>query len=246
MDVDNNNNQLNISKNTDSGRYSSSGGFDASRPAGRKLSGWRIFLGVILGLSILANIVLFMALIGMAAIFATGRSSIYAEEVIRKGPSDNKIVVINLQGVIIGRKAQDVYRQIKTAREDKQVKGLILRVDSPGGTISGSDQIYHQIQNYRQETGKPVVAFMQGIAASGGYYSSVACEKIVSEPTALTGSIGVIMSYFVLEDFLENKLGIQPVIMKSGLKKDWPSPFKKVTAEQRKYIFGKYRQGKNC
>jgi len=236
MDADKNNNQLNVSKNTDSRGYSSSGGFDASRPAGRKPSGWRIFFGVILGLSVLANIFLFLVLIGMAAVFATGRSGTYAEEVIRKGPSDNKIVVINLQGVIISKKAQDVYRQIKTAREDKQVKGLILRVNSPGGTISGSDQIYHQIQKYRQETGKPVVAFMEGIAASGGYYSSVACEKIVSEPTAITGSIGVIMSYFVLEDFLENKLGIMPVIIKSGLKKDWPSPFKKVTAEQRKYI----------
>jgi protease-4 len=77
---------------------------------------------------------------------------------------------------------------------------------------------------------------MQGVAASGGYYSAVACDKIIAEPTAITGSIGVIMETFVLQELLEQKLGVQAVILKSGEKKDWPNPFRPVTDEQKAYL----------
>jgi protease-4 len=77
---------------------------------------------------------------------------------------------------------------------------------------------------------------MQQVAASGGYYTSVACNNIVAEPTVITGSIGVIMNYFVLTDLLESKLGIEPVVIKSGAKKDWPSLFKKPDEEQLRYL----------
>jgi protease-4 len=129
-----------------------------------------------------------------------------------------------------------VYWQLKTAKEDKAVKGLIIRVNSPGGTLSGSDQIHSEITKYRAEVGKPVIAFMQGVAASGGYYTSVACEKIVAEPTTITGSIGVMMGYLVLQQLLEEKLGIQPIVVKAGEKKDWPSSFKMPTEEQLQYL----------
>jgi protease-4 len=141
-----------------------------------------------------------------------------------------------VQGIINGEKARDIYSQIKTAKEDERVKGLIIRVNSPGGTISGSDQIYNEILKYRSEEDKPVVAFMQGVAASGGYYTSVACEKIIAEPTTITGSVGVIAGHFIFQELLEQKLGILPVIFKSGEKKDWPSPFQPITEEQRQYI----------
>ena len=202
----------------------------------RKRTGWRIFWGVILALSVLANIALFMMLIGVVAVFATGQRGILTEEIIQKGPRTKKIVVISVQGIINSGQAQDVYQQLKLAREDNRVKGLIIRVNSPGGTISGSDGIYNEIRKYREKTDKPVVAFMQGVAASGGYYVSVACDKIVAEPTTITGSVGVIAGYFVLQELLEKKLGIQPVIIKSGRKKDWPSLFQQVTEEQREYI----------
>ena len=136
----------------------------------------------------------------------------------------------------MSRQAQEVYWQLKEAREDKAVKGLIVRVNSPGGTLSGSDQIHNEIAKYRNETGQPAVAFMQGVAASGGYYSSVACDEIIAEPTAITGSIGVIMGYFVLQQLLEEKLGIKPIIIKAGSKKDWPSSFQKPTDEQMEYM----------
>ena len=202
----------------------------------KKRTGWRIFWGIILVLSVLANIVLFMVLIGVVAVFAAGQKGIFTEEVIQAGPRATKIAVISVQGIINGEKARDICSQLKTARKDKRVKGLIVRVNSPGGTISGSDQIYNEIRKYRDKEDKPVVAFMQGVAASGGYYTSVACEKIVAEPTAITGSVGVIAGHFVLQELLEQKLGIKPAIVKSGEKKDWPSLFRPFTEEQRQYI----------
>ena len=204
--------------------------------APKKRTGWRIFWGVILAMSVLANIVLFMMLIGMAVIFTAGRRDIFAEEVIREGPRTAKIAVISVQGIIDDEQAKDVQRQIKSARKDRSVKGLIVRVDSPGGTISGSDGIWNEIRKYREQEDKPVVAFMQGVAASGGYYTSVACDKIVAEPTTITGSIGVIAGHFVVQELFEEKLGIKPAIIKSGEKKDWPSLFSPFTDEQRKYI----------
>ena len=80
------------------------------------------------------------------------------------------------------------------------------------------------------------MAFMQGVAASGGYYTSVACQKIIAEPTTITGSIGVISSYFVVQELLEDKLGVMPVTIKSGLKKDWPSSFRKPAPEELQYM----------
>jgi protease-4 len=203
----------------------------------KKRSGWRIFWGIILVLSVLANILLFLMVIGLVAVFAVGQEGIFTEEVLRDGPRTTKIAVIRLQGVINYEQARDVYRQLKRARGDKSVKGLILRVNSPGGTISDSDQIYNQIRN---RTDKPVVAFMQGVAASGGYYTSVACDKIVAEPTVITGSVGVIAGYLVVKDLLEGKLGIQPVIVKSGEKKDWPSSFRPPTDEEIQYLQKKF------
>jgi len=129
-----------------------------------------------------------------------------------------------------------VYRQLKAARRDKHVKGVIIQVNSPGGTISGSDQIHKEILKYREEENKPVIAFMQGVAASGGYYTSVACEKIIAEPTTITGSIGVIGSYFVVQELLEDKLGVLPVVVKSGQKKDWPSSFRAPQPEEIQYM----------
>jgi protease-4 len=205
----------------------------------RKGSGWKIFWGIILALSVMANIALFMILMGVMALFATGPRGILNEEVLRKGPRRNKIAVIRLEGIIYGPQAKDVYRQLNAARQDKRVKGLIVRINSPGGTISGSDQIYREIRKYRQEVGKPVIAFMQGVAASGGYYTSVACEKIIAEPTTITGSIGVISWYFVVKELLEDKLGVLPVVIKSGTKKDWPSSFEEPNDVQRQYIHDK-------
>lgn len=202
----------------------------------KRTSVWRVFWRIVLVMSIMANIVLFLMLFGVVAAFATGQGGFLAEEVLRESSASDKIAVINVQGIIHGEMAGDVYRQLKAARKDSRVKGLIVRVNSPGGTISASDQIYKEIRKFRAEQSKPVVAFMQGVAASGGYYTSVACEKIMAEPTAITGSIGVISWYMVVQELLEEKLGVLPVTVKSGRKKDWPSSFSAPTEEQLQYI----------
>ena len=211
----------------------------ASRPnikPARKGTGWRIFFGIVLAFSVMANIALLLMLIGVVAVFTTGQRSILTEEVVREGPARNKIAIVTVQGVINSQLANDVYMQLKIAERDNRVKGLIVRVNSPGGTISGSDRIYKQIGKFRSESNMPVIAFMQGVAASGGYYTSVACEKIIAEPTTITGSIGVISWYLVVQELLEEKLGVLPVTVKSGKKKDWPSSFREPTPEQIQYM----------
>jgi protease IV len=207
-----------------------------AQPPQKKRNGWQIVWGIFTAMSVFANIALFFAVIILATFFAIGQKDSYTENVLREGPRMTKIGVVNLEGVIGSEKSREVCRQLEMATKDNSIKALILRVNSPGGTVSGSDQIYNEIRKYRQNTNKPVVAFMSGMAASGGYYASVACDEIIAEPTTITGSIGVIMDYFVLQNLLEEKLGVQPVIIKSGLKKDWPSLFQAPTDEQRQYI----------
>ena len=129
-----------------------------------------------------------------------------------------------------------VRRQIDKAEADDNVRALIVRIVSPGGAVSSSDQIHHYINRFKNRTGKPVLGFMQSVAASGGYYSAVACDEIMAEPTVITGSIGVIMNYMVVKELLEEKLGINPVTIKSGKHKDWPSMFNETTDEQKQYL----------
>jgi len=210
--------------------------FQPAQPP-KKGSGWKILWGIITGLSMLGNVMLFLMLIGVGVIAFSGMGEKkYTEEVIEDGPRSTKIAIVSIDGIIDEKQAQEVYWQLKEASQDKAVKGIIVRVDSPGGTISGSDQIHNEIMKYRADTNQPAVAFMQGVAASGGYYSSVACNEIIAEPTAITGSIGVIMEYLVLQQLLEEKLGIQPVVVKAGSKKDWPSPFQVPSEEQLQYL----------
>jgi protease IV len=227
MDLNSNNNSPDVTSSTQNVP-------PVSKPKTR--NSWKIFWGIVIGFVLLTSVAMFLVLIGVIALFSTGSDSVFNERIIQAGLRTNKIAVINLEGIIDSKKAYDIYEQLKTAKEDSKVKGVILRVSSPGGTVSASDQINNEIRKYRKETGKPIVAFMQGIAASGGYYTSVACNEIMAEPTTITGSVGVIMGYLVLQRLLEEKLGIQPVIIKSGLKKDWPSSFTPPTEEQLQYL----------
>jgi protease-4 len=208
-------------------------------PPSSKGIGWKIFFGIILGLSIIANIVLFVLLIavGSQMLFESADTSeSFAEKVIEKGPGSSKIAVIKIEGIINNELADLVASQIKEAKTDKSVKAVIFKTVTPGGGIAASDRIYDEILRFKAETGKPVIAFMQTIATSGGYYTSVGCDKIIAEPTAITGSIGVIMGHFELKDLFELKLGIKPLILKSGPKKDWPTSFEPVTEEQIAYL----------
>lgn len=203
----------------------------------KKRSGWRFVWRILFTLSIIANVFLFIMLLAISAMFVSGQSGVITEETIRKGAMDRKIVVIRIEGIITNVTSAEFSSQLKAAADDVNVKAIIVRTITPGGSVSASDQIHHQISEFRKRTDKPVVAFMQTVAASGGYYTSVACDSIVAEPTAITGSIGVIMNHFVVKELLQDKLGIEAVVIKSGKKKDWPSPFSETTDEQKAYLY---------
>jgi protease-4 len=216
--------------------------YSQPQPQPKKSYGWRIFFGIILALSIIANIFLFFALIvvGSVSLASAGaKKGYYVEKMIESGPSASKIVIINVEGIIQNEMEKEIQQQIENAKEDANIKALIFRIVSPGGAVSASDRLYYQIIQYKKETHKPVIAFMDTLAASGGYYTAAGCDEIIAEPTVITGSIGVIMGHFVLQDLLETKLGIKPVIVKSGPKKDWPTTFEPVSDEQLAYLNSK-------
>lgn len=203
----------------------------------RRSSGWRVLWGILFGLSVLVNVGLLLLLLGLVVAFVVGTGPTgYSQTVLREGPRSNRIVVINIRGIIDELQAEDVRRQLRLARNDRAVRGIIVRVNSPGGSVGASDRIYREIADYRKRQGQPAVAFMQSVAASGGYYAAVACEQIIAEPTAITGSIGVALTHFVLQELLEDKLGIQPVFLIRGQRKDWPSMFRPPSDEELAYL----------
>jgi len=168
------------------------------------------------------------------------------EVVLIKSKAKEKILVIDLNGPITtqrqpgilnrgGDLLSNIYYRLKTASEDPRVKGIILRLDTPGGEGTASDIIYNEILRFKKETGIPVVALMMGVAASGGYYVACGCDSIIAHPTTITGSIGVIA---ILPGFKEvlNKIGIKMNVIKSGKMKDAGSPLKDLSSEERAYF----------
>ena len=125
-----------------------------------------------------------------------------------------------------------VREELTKASKDKQVKALVLRINSPGGTVTASDIIFREIQLFRARTGVPVIAVLMDVAASGGYYIALAADTIVAHPTTVTGSIGVIMVSANAEGLMQ-KLGLAATTIKSGEHKDMGSPFRALTGEER-------------
>ena len=135
-----------------------------------------------------------------------------------------RVGVIELKGVILD--AESILKELKNFRETENVKAVVLRIDSPGGAVGPSQEIYREI---RKTIGvKPVIASMGAIAASGGYYVAAAADGIMANPGTITGSIGVIMEFTNFKDLLD-KIGLYPVVIKSGEFKDIGSPVRKLT-----------------
>jgi len=130
-----------------------------------------------------------------------------------------------------------VRQQLAQARQDQWIKALVLNVDSPGGGITASDVIYHEVLEYKKAKGVKVVACMGDIAASGGYYVSLPADLIMAHPTSITGSIGVI-SYEINAQMLMEKLGVDVSTIKSAPMKDLGSPFRPMTPEERALLQG--------
>ncbi|MEK6754774.1 MAG: signal peptide peptidase SppA [Bacteroidota bacterium] len=146
--------------------------------------------------------------------------------------SGERIAVVELSDIIIN--SQDVVRQFKKYRENRSVKAIVFRVDSPGGGVSASQEIYEEVKKTRN-SGKPVVASMGSVAASGGYYVSCGASKIVANPGTLTGSIGVIFQFLHFNELM-NKIGIDASTFKTGKYKDIGSPFRKTTEDEKKFF----------
>ncbi|MDH7512889.1 MAG: signal peptide peptidase SppA [Clostridiales bacterium] len=159
-----------------------------------------------------------------------------------------KILVIDVEGMIgsLGRSGvleregdvlSRVYYRLEKASRDPLVKGIILRLDTPGGDVTSSDVLYNEIRKFKEKRRLPVVALMMGVAASGGYYVASACDHIVAHPSTITGSIGVI-SVFPNIEGLFGKIGVKTVVIKSGGMKDAGSPFRGMSLEEQQIFQG--------
>jgi protease IV len=125
-----------------------------------------------------------------------------------------------------------VREELQKAEEDPDLKALIVRINSPGGTITASDLIYREVVAFKERKKVPVIAVMMDVGASGGYYAALAADTIMALPTTVTGSIGVVMLTVNAQGLME-KIGVAPLTIKSGDKKDAGSPFRQLTAEER-------------
>ena len=132
--------------------------------------------------------------------------------------------------------ADETIKQLKRYAHDDRVKAIVVRIDSPGGEVAPSQELYRQIRTIRRE-GKPVVASMGSVAASGGYYVALAAEKIYANPGTLTGSIGVIAQFPNVQELVA-KIGVKVTVIKSGKHKDLGNPLRELSPEERELIQG--------
>lgn len=142
------------------------------------------------------------------------------------------IALVELNEEIVS--SQHIVQQIKRYRENTSVRAIVLRIESPGGGVSASQEIFEEVKKTR-EYGKPIVVSMGSVAASGGYYIAVGASRIVANPGSITGSIGVISQFMHVNQLLD-KIGVTSTTIKSGQMKDAGSPFRSSTAEDRKYF----------
>ncbi|MEK6775577.1 MAG: signal peptide peptidase SppA [bacterium] len=147
--------------------------------------------------------------------------------------SRDKIAVIEIQGIILD--SRDILKSLKLFSEDKNVKGIILRIDSPGGAVAPSQEIYSEVRKIHQKGEKKIVASFGNVAASGAYYIASATDKIISNPGTITGSIGVIMEMSNIQELLD-KVGIESYVIKSGQYKDIGSITRPMSEEESRIL----------
>lgn len=162
-----------------------------------------------------------------------------------------KIAIIEVEGMLANTRAGSggllgggeenkvsLFRQqLDAAAADKRVKAVVLRINSPGGTVTASDAMYDMLIDFKARTGKPVIAACQDLAASGGYYIAVGADEIHAAPTSLVGSIGVIFQTIDISELME-KVGVKTVPLTSGPMKDMGSPFDGLDEQERAVMQG--------
>jgi protease-4 len=215
--------------------------------ANRKLGCLSIFLFVALCASLFMNVVLTITAFSRLGGTAQVQEGLprFREVVVdraQKGSRD-KIAIIALRGLIssslpgnVGDSMVDDMRYaLEQAREDKNVRAIVLEIDSPGGEVTASDVIYNAVVRARAR--KPVVVYMDSVAASGGYYVACGGKYLMANETTITGSIGVIIQTLNYEQ-LFNKIGLASVVFKSGKFKDMLNGARPITPEEREYVQG--------
>jgi protease-4 len=159
-----------------------------------------------------------------------------------------KVAIIDVCGMILNARSSGLFgdgenpvslfrERLDAAADDSHVKAVVLRINSPGGAVTASDIMYQEVLRFRRDTGKPVVACMMDVAASGAYYLAMGCDRVYAHPTTVTGSIGVIMSLYNASG-LFSKLGVSSEPIKSGPNKDIGNPGRPMTAEERALLQG--------
>ena len=166
------------------------------------------------------------------------------EESTLEGSGSGKVLLIDLSGVLaeepiftLESRPQvpllaRIREELKKAEDDDQVRAVVLRINSPGGTVTASDVLYHEVTSFKARRKVPVVASILDVGASGGYYVALAADRIVAHPTTVTGSIGVLMLTVNASGLLE-KIGVSASYVKSGDFKDMGSPFRGIRPEER-------------
>ena len=179
---------------------------------------------ILIGLGVVVVLLIFFfAVFSLVGRYAGGKSSHFA--------FGDKIAIVEVKGVI--SQSAGVIEELQQYVEDEGVKGIILRIDSPGGGVGPAQEIYREIIKIKPK--KKVVTSMGSVAASGGYYIACASDRIVANPGTITGSIGVIMQFSNLEELLK-KIGVKGVVLKSGEHKDIGSPFREMTPEEKRIM----------
>ena len=148
-----------------------------------------------------------------------------------KSPS-GEIALVRIQGMLMD--SQNIVRQLSNYRHNPNVRGIVLRIDSPGGAVAPAQEIYNEIMKLKADH-KTVYASMGTVAASGGYYIACAANYVLANPGTLTGSIAAVMAFNNIEG-LTDKIGVKPIIIKSGKYKDVGSPLRGMKPEERKLL----------
>ena len=144
----------------------------------------------------------------------------------------DRVAMVKIEGLLIS--SERVVEELNEYADDPSVKAIVIRIDSPGGGVVVSQEIYNAVKNAKKE-GKKIIVSMGSVAASGGYYVAAAADKIVANPGTLTGSIGVKMEFANVEKLLE-KIGVKGMVVKAGEFKDIGSPYRDMTPQERKLL----------
>jgi len=163
------------------------------------------------------------------------------------GSGASKVLLVELSGLISSQDSggflehpnmvAHLKEELTRAAEDTSIKALVVRINSPGGTVTASDVLYHELRVFKEQRKIPIVASIVDLGASGGYYVAVAADTIVAHPSSVTGSLGVIMLTVNARGLLE-KVGVETTAVTSGPKKDMGSPFRPMTEEERAIFQG--------